>query len=87
MIERVRAAATPGGRRARRSQSKEVLRAYGIATPAEALVTSPADAIEAAARIGYPVVLKAVSATLLHKSHMGAVALDLGDALAADRRL
>ena len=44
------------------AESKEVLRAYGIATPAEALVTSRAAAIEAAGRIGYPVVLKAVSA-------------------------
>jgi acyl-CoA synthetase (NDP forming) len=59
------------------AQSKDVLRAYGIATPAEALVTSPADAITAAERIGYPVVLKAVSAELTHKSDVGAVALDL----------
>lgn len=58
-------------------QSKDVLRAYGIVTPAEALVTSPAEAVEAAKRIGYPVVLKAVSDTLTHKSDVGAVALDL----------
>ena len=61
------------------SESKEVLRAYGIATPAEALVTSRAAALAAAGRIGYPVVLKAVSAELMHKSDVGAVALDLGD--------
>ena len=59
------------------AESKEVLRAYGIATPPEALVTSAADALAAAGRIGYPVVLKAVAATLLHKSDVGAVALDL----------
>jgi acyl-CoA synthetase (NDP forming) len=58
-------------------QSKDVLRAYGIVTPAEALVTSPAEAVEAAKRIGYPVVLKAVSGTLTHKSDVGAVALNL----------
>jgi acetyltransferase len=58
-------------------QSKDVLRAYGIVTPAEALVTSPAEAIEAAKRIGFPVVLKAVSDTLTHKSDVGAVALNL----------
>ena len=54
-----------------------MLRAYGIATPPEALVTSAADTLAAAGRIGYPVVLKAVAATLLHKSEAGAVALDL----------
>ncbi len=58
-------------------QSKDVLRVYGIATPAEALVASPAEAVKAAERIGYPVVLKAVSATLTHKSDVGAVALNL----------
>jgi acyl-CoA synthetase (NDP forming) len=58
-------------------ESKNVLRAYGIATPAETLVTSSAAAIRAAERIGYPVVLKAVSAQLLHKSDVGGVALGL----------
>ena len=58
-------------------ESKAVLRAYGIATPAEALASSREDAIAAAELIGYPVVLKAVSAELLHKSDVGAVALDL----------
>ena len=38
---------------------------------------SLADAIAAAERIGYPVVLKAVSTTITHKSDMRAVALDL----------
>jgi acetyltransferase len=59
------------------AQSKDVLRAYGIATPDEALVTSSAEAVRAAERIGYPVVLKAVSGTLTHKSDVGAVALNL----------
>ena len=58
-------------------ESKKLLAAYGIPAPAEALVTSPAEALSAADRIGYPVVLKAVSATLTHKSDAGAVALNL----------
>jgi acetyltransferase len=58
-------------------QSKDVLRAYGIGTPSELLVTSPAEALHAAAQIGFPVVLKAVAATLTHKSDAGAVALNL----------
>lgn len=60
--------------------SKEILRAYSIATPKEELVRSPDEALAAAARIGYPVVLKAVSATLTHKSDAGAVALNLATA-------
>jgi acyl-CoA synthetase (NDP forming) len=58
-------------------ESKDVLHAYGIATPKEDLVTSLDDALGAAERIGYPVVLKAVSQTLTHKSDAGAVALNL----------
>jgi acetyltransferase len=58
-------------------ESKEMLRAYGIPTPAEALVSSPAEAVEAAERIGYPVVIKAVSPALPHKSDVGAVVLNL----------
>ena len=60
-----------------RWESKKLLAAYGIPAPAEALVTSPAEALSAADRIGYPVVLKAVAATLTHKSDAGAVALNL----------
>jgi acetate---CoA ligase (ADP-forming) len=59
------------------AESKALLRLYGIASPAEALVTSPEDALSAADRIGYPVVLKAVSAALTHKSDAGAVALNI----------
>ena len=77
LIERLRARATTEPVALDEVESKEVLRAYGIAAPAEELVTSQAAAIEAAGRIGYPVVLKAVSATLLHKSDLGAVALGL----------
>jgi succinyl-CoA synthetase beta subunit len=54
-----------------------VLQAWGIAAPMEALARSRTDAIAAAERIGYPVVLKAVSSELIHKSELGAVALDL----------
>ena len=50
---------------------------YGIATPKEELVASLDEALAAAARIGYPVVLKAVSQTLTHKSDAGAVSLNL----------
>jgi acetyltransferase len=60
--------------------SKRILRNYGLAAPEEALFASEADAVEAAQRIGYPVVLKAVVAQLTHKSDMGAVMLNLASA-------
>src|SRR5262249_27094159 len=53
LIERLRSRATGEPMALDEAQSKEVLRAYGIATPAEELVGSPADAIAAAERIGY----------------------------------
>jgi acetate---CoA ligase (ADP-forming) len=63
--------------------SKALIRAYGIPTPTEIAVQSPDDAVKAAQQIGYPMVLKAVAAKLLHKSDAGAVALGLVD----DRQL
>jgi len=77
IIERVRTRARSEAVALDEAESKDVLRAYGIAAPAETLVTSAAAAIQAAERIGYPVVLKAVSAQLLHKSDVGGVALGL----------
>ena len=60
-------------------QSKALIRGYGIPTPTEIAVQSPDEAVKAARQIGYPVVLKAVAAKLLHKSDVGAVALHLAD--------
>jgi acetate---CoA ligase (ADP-forming) len=60
-------------------ESKQLIRAYGIPTPTEIAVQSPDEAVKAARQIGYPVVLKAVAAKLLHKSDAGAVALHLVD--------
>jgi acyl-CoA synthetase (NDP forming) len=78
-LERVRERAGTGGA-LDEVESKELLRAYGIATPEEILVTSSAEAVAAANRIGYPVVLKAVSAELTHKTEAGAVVLNLATA-------
>jgi acetate---CoA ligase (ADP-forming) len=64
------------------AQSKKLLRAYGIATPKEIIAGSADDAVKAAEQIGYPVVLKGISAKLLHKSDAGVVALRLADASA-----
>jgi acetyltransferase len=79
-LDRLRARAGAGGVALNEVESKNILRAYGIATPEEALVTTAGSAVVAAERIGYPVVLKAVSDTLTHKSDLGAVALNLASA-------
>jgi acetate---CoA ligase (ADP-forming) len=77
-LARLRALAPDQGLRALSEvQSKELLRCYGIATPAEVLASAPDAAAEAASRVGYPVVLKVVSAKVPHKSEVGGVVLDL----------
>jgi len=59
--------------------SKQVLRQLGIKTPEGALATSPDEAAHIAAKIGYPVVMKAQAATLAHKSEVGGVLLNIAD--------
>ncbi|MNG91038.1 hypothetical protein D3C79_499450 [compost metagenome] len=67
-------------------QSKQALRAFGLPVPAGVLST-PERAVADAARVGYPLVLKAVSAQLPHKTEAGAVALNLRDAAALEAAL
>ena len=55
----------------------ELLSAYGIPVADWRLVNSVDDAIKAAKEIGFPVVLKADAASLVHKSDMGGVAINL----------
>lgn len=67
------------------AEAKVLLARAGIAAPPEEVVTSPDAARQAAGKIGFPVVMKIVSADILHKSDMGAVMLgiDSPDAAAA----
>ncbi|MFJ4455309.1 acetate--CoA ligase family protein [Pseudomonas sp. NPDC089392] len=67
-------------------QSKQALRAFGLPVPA-GLLSTPERAVADAARVGYPLVLKAVSAQLPHKTEAGAVALNLRDAAALEAAL
>jgi succinyl-CoA synthetase beta subunit len=60
-------------------QSKEVLAAAGIPVPTGALARTLDEAQIIASRIGFPVVLKAQSAHLSHKSDVGGVILNLHD--------
>ena len=63
--------------------SKQALRAFGLPVPAGVLSTAD-QAVQAAETVGFPLVLKAVSAQLPHKTEAGAVALNLRDAQALD---
>ena len=61
--------------------SKQALRAFGLPTP-NGVLSTPANALRDANALGYPLVLKAVSSQLPHKTEAGAVALNLKDGAA-----
>jgi acetyltransferase len=61
-------------------ESKRLLSAWGVRGTRERRAASAEAAVEAAELLGYPVVLKADSADILHKTEAGAVRLGLGDA-------
>ncbi len=58
----------------------QILEKYRIWGPCEALVRSAEEAVQWAEKFGYPIVLKVASPDIPHKSDIGGVALDLGDA-------
>lgn len=60
--------------------SKQLLASVGIPVPVGELATTVEEAKAIAAKIGYPVVLKAQAAALTHKSDVGGVALKLQSA-------
>ncbi len=60
-------------------ESKQALKGFGLSVP-EGRLVSVADAPSAAEEIGFPVVVKAVSNELTHKTDVGGVALHLHDA-------
>jgi acetyltransferase len=77
--------AIAAARRARRAmlspeETAEVLSAYGFALAPSRLAASAGEAIDAAHAFGYPVVLKAASDRISHKSDVGGVKVDLRNA-------
>jgi acetyltransferase len=66
-----------GMREVGEADAKEILEAYGFATPKGALATTPEQAASIADQIGYPVVLKIWSQDIIHKSDVGGVKLGL----------
>ena len=60
-------------------EGRRLLAAYGIPGPREAVVATAEEAVEAAQRIGYPVVLKILSPDIHHKTEIGGVRVGLMD--------
>lgn len=60
-------------------EAKEVLDAYGVPVVPTIPCRNSDEAVAAANRIGYPVVLKLLSTTITHKSDVGGVQLNLAD--------
>ena len=81
IIERARAA---GRGLLTEVESKDALAAAGIPVIRAQLASDAKDAVAIANRIGYPVVLKVVSESVAHKSDVGGVVLNLGDAAAVE---
>jgi acyl-CoA synthetase (NDP forming) len=86
-LERVRAEPTPdgrrlvaptGGRTLTEHGSKQLLTSYGIPVTRDVLAATADEAVAAANEIGWPVVLKAVSAAITHKSDLGLVKVGVG---------
>jgi acetyltransferase len=55
----------------------QVIEAYGIPAARWCSARTEADALAAAGALGFPVVIKAVSSELVHKSDVGGVAVDI----------
>ncbi|HSW28036.1 MAG TPA: acetate--CoA ligase family protein [Longimicrobiales bacterium] len=66
-----------GRARLKEHEALDLLGAYGIPVVRHRLATTHAEAHAAAEECGYPVVLKAVAAGLVHKSDVGAVRVDI----------
>lgn len=60
-------------------KAKKILDAYGFATLPGGLASSPSEAVEIAARVGYPVAVKIVSPDIIHKTDLGGVKLNIFD--------
>ncbi|MFZ9639400.1 MAG: acetate--CoA ligase family protein [Hylemonella sp.] len=80
-IQEIIATAKASGRTALTApEAKQICDAYGITVPKEALAGSAAQASQAAAEMGFPVVMKIVSPDILHKTEAGGVLVGIKNA-------
>jgi len=56
-------------------EAKRLITKYGISTPSFSVSTTEQEAVEAAERLGYPLVMKIVSPDIIHKTEVGGVKL------------
>ena len=59
-------------------EAKEVLRNIGVSVPPSKLVKTKEEAVSKAKEFGFPVVMKLMSAQVLHKTDAGAVTIGIG---------
>lgn len=59
------------------SEAWDILQAYGLKIPQSVLAKTSKEAVEKAAQIGYPVVMKIASPDILHKTDVGGVKVGL----------
>jgi acetyltransferase len=78
----IQSARTAGRTLLDESESKRLLAAYGIPIVETRTAASEAEAVSAGAEIGFPVVVKVLSESIIHKSDVGGVHLDLYSAAA-----
>ena len=84
-VQLIAAAVKEGAAALDEYSSKRVLAAYGIPISAEGLARSESEAAAEAGRLGYPVVMKACSAEIAHKTGKGLIRLNLEDEPAVRR--
>lgn len=88
-VDPARARAVLAGARARGAErldeleSLALLEAYGIPTAGAVLARTPDEAVAAAERLGFPVVLKIVAPAIIHKTDVGGVEVGIGNAVEA----
>jgi acyl-CoA synthetase (NDP forming) len=62
------------------AEAKRLLASAGIASAPEAACMTADEAVAAAQRFGFPIVMKILSPDIVHKSEIGGVLLDINDA-------
>ena len=83
--ELIRRAKAEGRTALTEAESKEVLKGYGVPVVPESIAATPDEAVAAAVKIGFPVVLKGLGTKLTHKTERGLVRLNLNDSEAVRR--
>ncbi len=59
------------------TESKKILRTYGIPTPTTHIASTSREAVKYASKLGFPIVLKVYSEDITHKRKVGGVALNI----------